>query len=239
MKCVRRGFEPKDAYEFGVKSYHKLNRAAVDLFFLLNRGYDIKSASTFIGNHYLLSERQRMALARMISPEEMLHKREERKISLEHPPSYVEIDGFNLIVTLEVALSQALLLEGMDGTYRDLAGLRGTYRIVDKTIQAVSLLLTCLDRLCITSAVLYLDQPVSNSGRLRSLLLEMARDYAVALEVQLQPDVDRCLAGLEGVVTTDAIILNGCKSWLNLGRYIIDTEISDAWVFRLNHSGSA
>jgi hypothetical protein len=38
----------------------------------------------------------------------------------------VEIEGFNQIITLEVALSRGLLLRGSDGAYRDLAGLRGS-----------------------------------------------------------------------------------------------------------------
>ena len=58
MEIVKRGYVPKDAVEFGPKSIAKLNAAAQELAFLLNRGYDTKSASTFVGNHHLLSERQ-------------------------------------------------------------------------------------------------------------------------------------------------------------------------------------
>ncbi len=85
------------------------------------------------------------------------------------------LDGFNTIITLEVALSGSLLLLGLDGTVRDLAGLRGTYRIVDKTPQAVALVLSRLEALGVREATFYLDQQVSNSGRLRGLLLEMGK----------------------------------------------------------------
>lgn len=172
METVRRGYEPKDSVEFGDSAKEKLRRAAQELQFLLNRGYDIKSASTFIGNHHLLSERQRMALARITSSETGLKTREEKE--LKNPPEKLMIDGFNTIVTLEVALSGSLLLEGMDGTIRDLAGLRGTYRIVDKTVRAVDLLLDWLEKSGVRSALVYLDQQVSNSGRLRALLLDIA-----------------------------------------------------------------
>ena len=57
MEIVKRGYEPKDAMEFGAKAAEKLNAAGQELVFLLNRGYDVKSASIFIGNHHLLSER--------------------------------------------------------------------------------------------------------------------------------------------------------------------------------------
>lgn len=52
----------------------------------------------------------------------------------------INIDGFNTVITLEVALSASLLLKCMDGTIRDLAGLRGTYCLIDKTDTAILLI---------------------------------------------------------------------------------------------------
>lgn len=135
MEIVRRGYVPKDSVEFGAKAAEQLNAAAQELVFLMDRGYDTKSTSTFVGNHHLLSERQRMALARIVSTASAVQNRKRKELL--QAPDYLVLDGFNTIITLEVALSGSLLLEGMDGTIRDLAGLRGSYRIVDKTIQAV------------------------------------------------------------------------------------------------------
>lgn len=135
MEIVRRGYVSQDSIEFGAKAAEKLNAAAQELVFLMDRGYDTKSTSTFVGNHHLLSERQRMALARIVSTASAVQNRKRKELL--QAPDYLVLDGFNTIITLEVALSGSLLLEGMDGTIRDLAGLRGSYRIVDKTIQAV------------------------------------------------------------------------------------------------------
>ncbi|MBS5607795.1 MAG: DUF434 domain-containing protein, partial [Enterocloster asparagiformis] len=172
MDIVRRGYVPQDAVEFGPKYRDFMERAAVEVGFLINRGYDVKSASTFVGNHYMLSERQRMALARILSPEDMIEKRRRAEIGRFSPPQAVVIDGFNLIVTLEVAFSGSLLIGGADGTVRDLAGLRGTYRIVDKTELAVSAMFRYMGENGIRAAKIYLDQPVSNSGRLAALIRE-------------------------------------------------------------------
>ncbi|WP_298029249.1 DUF434 domain-containing protein [uncultured Dysosmobacter sp.] len=232
METVRRGYEPKDAAEFGPKSLDRLNAAAQELRFLLNRGYDVKSASTFIGNHHLLSERQRLALARITSTDAALAER--RRKELLQAPEELVLDGFNTIITLEVALSGSLLLAGMDGTIRDLAGLRGTYRIVDKTVKAVELLLSRLETLGVEKALFYLDQQVSNSGRLRALLLEQAAEQAVKVQVELHPSVDGLLSRMENVVTSDAIILDKCKSWYNLNRSLIEQTIPEAWVLQLN-----
>ena len=215
METVLRGYHGKDAVQFGPKWEAKLNAAIQELFFLLNRGYDVKSASTFIGNHYLLSERQRLALARITSPETALQSR--RAKELLQPPESLALDGFNTIITLEVALSGSLLLLGMDGTIRDLA---------------VRLLLSRLEALKVREAVFYLDQQVSNSGRLRGLLLELGVEYSTEIRAELHPCVDGLLSPMEGVVTSDAIILDKCGSWYNLNRDIVTRSIPNAWLFR-------
>ena len=48
MDIVRRGYVPQDAVEFGPKYRDFMERAAVEVGFLINRGYDVKSASTFV-----------------------------------------------------------------------------------------------------------------------------------------------------------------------------------------------
>lgn len=232
MDTVRRGYEPKDMVEFGLKAMGKLNAAACEIMFLINRGYDTKTATTFVGNHYLLSERQRMALARITSTQDALAERASKR--LPQAPEALVLDGFNTIITLEVALSGSLLLEGLDGTIRDLAGLRGSYRIVDKTVQAVDLLFGQMEKLKVKNAMLYLDQQVSNSGRLRALLLEMAAGRSLQVQVELHPCVDSILSAMENVVTADAIILDKCSSWYNLNRGLIEKFIPNAWIFRLD-----
>ena len=57
-KSVQRGYVPGDPTEFGAAAVPELHRAAQNLYYLLNQGYPIKGASVFVGNHYLLSERQ-------------------------------------------------------------------------------------------------------------------------------------------------------------------------------------
>ena len=232
MEIVRRGYVPQDSIEFGAKAAEQLNAAAQELVFLMDRGYDTKSASTFVGNHHLLSERQRMALARIVSTASAVQNRKRKELL--QAPDYLVLDGFNTIITLEVALSGSLLLEGMDGTIRDLAGLRGSYRIVDKTIQAVELLIARFEKLGVKKALFYLDQQVSNSGRLRALLLDKANGRGVEVQAELHPSVDGQLSRMENVVTADAIILDKCGSWYNLTRALIQSAIPDAWILHLD-----
>lgn len=228
---VRRGFVPTDEKDFNGEKLEKVRLAGKDLLYLMNRAYKIKGASTLVGNHYMLSERQRMALVRGLSMDEDVMLRKHKLC--EKMPDEVNIDGFNLIVTLEVALSGSLLIRGIDGTIRDLAGLRGNYRIIDKTERAVRLILEMLDELEIKRANIFLDAPVSNSGRLKQLFLACSDAYHVAVNVQVENSVDSLLSGMSGVVSTDAIILNQCQSWVNLGAMIIEQKIPESWCVTL------
>ena len=218
-KVSRRGYVPEDEKLFSGEQLAHLQKAAVEVSYLLDRGYATKMTTTFVGNHYMFSERQRLALARTVSPMERIRVRKAKEIPVLEAGESVEtvyIDGFNTIITLEVALSGSPVFACMDGTIRDLAGLRGTYRIIDKTEIAVGKLLLTLDEIGIQKAVIYLDAPVSNSGRLGTLIHEMAQKYHVRVEIKTINDVDRELQTMSGVISSDAIILDHCVSWINL-----------------------
>lgn len=234
-KIVKRGYVPSDQKEFtGIQLEH-LKDAAKDTRYLLDRGYAMKNATTFVGNHYMFSERQRLALARSISCNTDVQKRKKKMLEKGTEGMTVHVDGFNTIISLEVALSGSLLFHCCDGTIRDLAGLRGTYRIIDKTEQAVRLIFEQLKKIEISEAVFYLDAPVSNSGRLKSLILEIADGYDFDVSVEIINDVDRVLEKLSGVISGDAIILNKCKSWINLVSAIV-SDLPDVWVIELMDS---
>ncbi len=128
----------------------------------------------------------------------------------------VWIDGFNTIITLEVMFSDSILFEGMDGTIRDLAALRGTYRIVPETEKAARALFDVLKEQKIKTAHILLDEPVSNSGRLKTMLAEIGEQFPFELDIQILKAVDSTLWDKDNVITTDSIILDHCVAWFNL-----------------------
>lgn len=224
-KATRRGYVPTDEKEFKGDNLNKLYKASEDLVYLLNRGYKIKGTSTFIGNHYLLSERQRLALIRGISKNDDIKTRKYKEVNDFSGTKVIHIDGFNTIITLEVALSNSLIIKAMDETIRDLAGLRGTYSVIDKKEIAIKLIGDFLLEHKIERTVFYLDKPVSNSGRLKMKILEIFKDTELEVEVLNIENVDSILKSKENVVTSDAIILDNCINWINLNKYIIEKNI--------------
>jgi hypothetical protein len=228
---VARGYSPGDKTEFGGAWRERMAAAAQDVRYLLSRGYDVSSAVTFVGNRFQLSTRQRMALTRGTVSRRQAQARREKELS--SLSGVVYLDGFNTVITLEVALSGSLLLRCDDGTIRDIAGLHGSYRIVDKTPRAVELMLGELDAQGIDGVIVYLDQPVSNSGRLKSLIEELGANRRYEVSAELLTDVDRELGDKPQVVTSDGVILDACGGWYNLNRRIIEKCIPEAWIYPL------
>ena len=227
IKTTKRGYVQRDEKEFGDKYNYKLYKAGEDLLYLLNRGYKIKEASTFIGNHYLLSERQRLALARGISKKEDVIKRRLKEVTNSLSNKIIHIDGFNTIITLEVALSNSIIIKSMDGTIRDLAGIRGTYSVIDKTDIAINLIGQWISEHKVHKAIFYLDRPVSNSGRLKMKILELLNNSQFEIIVENIDNVDSVIETKENVVSSDAIILDKCNSWINMNRSIIEDNRLD------------
>ena len=114
-------------------------------------------------------------------------------------------------------LSGSPLFLCMDGTIRDLAALRGTYRLIPETDQAVRMILGILQKASAGRIHILLDQPVSNSGRLKTRIAEIAEETgSFDLDIQILKDVDRVLYDKERVITADSIIQDHCRSWVNL-----------------------
>ena len=223
---AKRGFVPSDAREFSGESVKKLRIAAAEVQFLLDRGYPVKSTTRFVGDHYLFSERQRLALARVVSPQAQITARLAREVH-DIAGQTLCIDGFNAIIGLEIAFSESMLFRCMDGTIRDLAGLHGTYRLISQTDQAIAALLDTLADTGVSKVVIYLDQPVSNSGRLRQRIYESAGNLPFELEVLIENPVDAILKTKPLIASADAIILDECAAWFNLADRVLQKHFPD------------
>lgn len=232
---VRRGYEREDDKWFSGEALKKLIRAQEEVQWLLDRGYKIKAITELVGNHYQLAMRQRNALQRATSSRAECECRNSKMLKSEDiKKGCIYIDGFNLIITLEVALSKGTLILGNDGVVRDLAGLRGTYRLVDKTDKALTLLGLFLNEYKSKYVKFYIDAPVSNSGRLKSAILQHSLNWNIPTEVEVLSSVDSILSTMERVVTSDSIILNACGSWFNLSRNIIERYLPEVEVINFN-----
>lgn len=224
MSNRNRGKKSKDDEIFGPKWRPFFKQAVDDCCFLLTRGYAIKSVSQLVGNRYRLNSRQRHALRRMISSDQAVAARNEKGCTVEALRwARVEVDGFNLLILLENILSGAYIFKCRDGTYRDISSVHGSYKSVVKTEEAIHLVGDMLAVLQPASVKWYFDRPVSNSGQLKSLFLQISEAKGWNWEVELVFSPDKMLAGSSAIViTSDAWILDETSRWFNFGAYLIE-----------------
>lgn len=212
-----------------------LRCAVGDLSWLVGRGYAERSALTLVGDRYQLRHRQRLAVMRSACTDAALRDRRNRELQ---PAGLVgkplEIDGYNVLTTVEAALAGGVLLLGRDGCLRDLASMHGSYRKVTETRSALGLAGKCLDELNVAKSTWYLDAPVSNSGRLRQLMGELAAQHGWRWRIELAASPDHALiASPRPVASADRLVLDGGGPWFNLARRVV-AEVARPWIVDLS-----
>jgi hypothetical protein len=140
-----------------------------------------------------------------------------------------------LLILLESALSGAYLFQGRDGLYRDISSVHGSYKRVMQTEEAIIMVGKELRELQAGPVRWLLDRPISNSGRLKTFLLEAAAKAAFDWEVELVFNPDKVLAQSDAVViSSDGWILDTCRRWYNLGGRIVDRHLTVSNLVKIN-----
>ena len=213
-----RGPHPEDERLFAPSQLPTLRAAVEDLSWLRTRGYGDNTAREVVGNRYQLTRRQRDAVARSSCADQALALRCAARCSVHAcTGERLLIDGFNTLITLESALGGAYLFMGRDGCYRDIGGLRGTYRPVAETTSAIRWAGVALDTVGARSTRWMLDRHVSNAGRLKEALREAAEVNGWDWQVEIADQTDTTLIHTSQVtVTSDSGILDQTERWFNL-----------------------
>lgn len=262
-KREHRGPHPSDAALFAAERLPALRAALADFSLLLSKGYADKSALKLVGDRFALTQRQRLAVMRSACSDAQRQSRLSRRVEIgDLAGQTLAIDGYNLLITIEAALGGGLIFKGRDGCFRDLASIHGTYRKVEETLPALTLIGEFLGEIDITGALWLLDSPVSNSGRLKTLITELAQDHRWPWHVRLSINPDAELRGeltVPGsqfsvpskppgancdlrtdncersvlVVTTDSVILDAGPPWTNLAAEIITRRLAQTTVIDL------
>ncbi|MBN1360109.1 MAG: DUF434 domain-containing protein [Sedimentisphaerales bacterium] len=264
-KRAHRGPHPADAELFAPEALPRLREALADFSLLLTKGYADKSALKLVGDRFSLTQRQRLAVMRSACSDQQLQSRLARRVDIaDIAGQSLAIDGYNLLITIEAALSGGLIFRGRDGCLRDLASIHGTYRKVEETVPALTLIgkfladidvglprgegvppsnhrQACTERsrsdardTTTAEALWLLDSPVSNSGRLKTLIANLAREHDWNWEARLSLNPDAELRQTDQiVVTTDSVILDTCPHWTNLADAIITRSLADTTIVDL------
>ena len=229
---TKRGPHPKDSKCFAPEAVPLLRRAVADLSWLLSRGYSARAATKLVGDRYSLRDRQRKALQRCAASDEECEQRRRRQVTVEAlRGEIVAVDGYNVLLSLEAALCGGVLLLGRDGALRDMAAMSQHYRRVHATQPAIDLLAGFFEEAGCREILWYLDRPVSNSGRLKTLIETAVSGRNPRWTVELTTQTDRRLSDSSHIVATaDSAILDRCRRWINLVRIVVSRSVPEAWI---------
>src|SRR5205085_795026 len=101
-----RGPHPADRALFGDEALPALRAAVADLSWLRGRGYGDAAAIKLVGDRHQLRERARVAIGRVAASDADAGARRARRIDLGALRGRdLHVDGFNVLVTGEAALS--------------------------------------------------------------------------------------------------------------------------------------
>jgi hypothetical protein len=230
-----RGPHPEDERLFAPQWVPIMRRAVEELSWLLTRDYPSSAASKLVGDRYAMTERQRWAVARASCADASRTGRIAKRLWPEQVSGQpIAIDGFNLIIILETALSGGVVLRGRDGAFRDLSSIHGTYRAVQETDRAIRLVAAALAPLAPGPVRWLFAQPVSNSGRLAARLRDLGTELGLPWTAEVVMDPDRILAvTTDVVVTADSAVLDRAGAWLNLTELVLQAE-PPAWLLDLS-----
>jgi len=234
-KRTHRGPGPEDEKIFSAEKVGSLRSGVEDHSLLLTRGYSDKSALKLVGDKFSLTKRQRLAVMRGSCSDEQLFIRTQREIGIDEVGGGdIAIDGYNLLITIEAAMSGGVIFECRDGCFRDLASIHGTYRKVEETVPAIELIGGYLKEKKVGHCRWYFDSPVSNSGRLKMLIGELAEKKGWDWKVELSINPDAELKDSDRIiVSSDSVVLDRSVRWLNLSRLIISEKLAKSWLISL------
>ncbi len=202
--------------------------AAKDLRYLLNRGYPRRTSLELVGNRYQLLFDHRHLLHRGVFSDADSKSRLKKIVFLKDLQSHnLAIDAYNVIITIEAALSGRPLVLGDDGFIRDISGLSGNFKRTEKTEEAIELLLKILKKADPSQALFLFDSPISRSGELTREVRVRMREKDLRGDAKALPVPEKVLIGFPGIVaTSDTAIIDQSDRVVDLAGAIVKKQLS-------------
>lgn len=212
-----------------------LQEAAIDFHYLLNRGYPRRTSLELIGNRYDLSFDQRHLLHRGIFSDSDAVARRKKKVPLRKLRNKkVAIDGHNVLITIEAALSGRPLILSNDGFIRDISGLSGKFKKTGISGKAIHLILEVLKKTEPIHVLFLFDAPISKSGVLACEVRGQLKNDHLSGDALAVKVPEKILLGFPGiVVTSDTAIIDQSREIFDLAGHVIKTRIKPKSLFKL------
>ncbi len=182
----------------------------------------MKRAVDVIGEDYGLSKEERIALSKVIRDpvESLLNAFKLCPIGCVTGRD-LGVDGFNVLITIEAAVSGEPVFLSTDGFIRDLSMRYSKYRPSKYFHKAVILLKELLLKLDPAETVIYLDSPIPKSGEIANELRLLLDDVA---RVEVVKEVDRMVSHHEVSASSDVVVIKKSKCVVDIPAAVIREE---------------
>lgn len=211
--------------ESGLFELHeeKLRRAAEEVRYLLNRGYNRESALNFVADHHHLDKLHRTILMRCVFSSSEVEERRRKTVSFrELNGETLSVDGYNVLIVVETMMRNGLLIEGDDGYIRDMSGVHGRYKATNLTVEALNMILDKLKSANPKEVLIFFDKPVSRSGELAKATRRLMREHGVEGDSLTVKRADSTVLKTGGVaLTSDSVILQKARKCFDIAGHIV------------------
>lgn len=216
-----------------------LHQAAIDLRYLLNRGYPREASLVLVGNRYHLDRTARQLLHRGVFAAAHAQARRAKLWLLADLTSRpLALDGHNVLITLESALQKRPLVAADDGFIRDAAEMSRAFRASPATKQALALLAAYVARHQTGPLTILYDAPMKKSGELAQLTREIFQAQGLSVESRAVAVPERELLAFPGpVATSDSHLIDRKELVVDLAGEIIRQESPPGSPLLLDLSG--
>ncbi|MEM1511607.1 MAG: DUF434 domain-containing protein [Candidatus Jordarchaeales archaeon] len=201
----------------------KLEKAAEEFRYLLERGYNREGALNFVVSHHRLDKTHKLILLRGVFSSEEVEERRRKTVSFKELGGRVlALDGYNVLIVLETMLRNQLLIEGDDEYIRDVSGMHGKHRVTSLTTTALSVLFDELRKVQPKEVLVFFDRPVSKSGELAGITRQIMKTHGVMGDSLTASQTDNAVISTgEIALTSDSVILQKAKKCFDIAGHIV------------------
>ena len=210
--------------------------AAVDIRYLLNRGFPQKGAVGFVCDHYRMDSGSRHILSRAVIAGSVCEKRRLKFLSCDKiRGNKVIIDGYNIIIGMESILEKKAILCD-DGVIRDIKGISRNFSASGNTHHAIELILSFLKEKSPSQVCFLFDSQISKSGSLAGLLREKIDQAGLIGDARTSRHADHDLKCSHDIVaSSDGVIIDNAERTINfLFCMICEIPRLGAGILRIN-----
>ena len=195
-------------------------KAATDIRYLLERGYQRESSIRFAGDHYSLGKNERYILARTVFSSETSMERRKKKLTCGNlKGKTLLIDGYNVLITLESLIKGERTWLTDDSFLRDIRGVFRNHSNDDVTFEAVEKMLSFVSRSKVKEANVLLDTQMKNSGELAAFIRKRMQELEITGSARTSRHVDYDLKNCyisDVVATADGIIIDSVNNVIDI-----------------------